>query len=470
MSTSNTVLSARRFPWALGGLALVRVWIQYCIYDLSFQSDIGILSVLSIAVRLLTIAVLVIMLMRMGESRRFLGVLYWGSLLCMTAGSILLFLSDTLNMSAVNQLAYVLGGIGVAWGGGMWVRLFRRLSRRDAFVASVLCVAVGALVILVLGLLPEIVTSVISVFLPMLIFILYSVAETQVPAQSTTACTPQSGFPVVHFAGLVLLAITVGVARGYPNGSFVEVGRNSQVLHEIVASGISLGFAALARKVPVQRCIAGYWGAACLAALIGIAFLALSPTNREMGVTAVLIANSFLLGIAWFSGCDTALGGLRSPYTHMGIWYGSYLLADIAGRTLTLMAGPIIGEETIITMTLVLVFSLASAALVNGLIQNQNRAQRTLQTPANMAGPHSPTQNQAAGAAKHLSTTASEELRRYGLSERELQIACLCAEGWTRKAIAEKTCLSENTVRNHIRSIYQKLGVHTKDEFMELVK
>lgn len=45
------------------------------------------------------------------------------------------------------------------------------------------------------------------------------------------------------------------------------------------------------------------------------------------------------------------------------------------------------------------------------------------------------------------------------LSKRELEIVQLAAQGCDNKEIADRLCLSDKTVRNHLSRIYQKLGV-----------
>lgn len=59
---------------------------------------------------------------------------------------------------------------------------------------------------------------------------------------------------------------------------------------------------------------------------------------------------------------------------------------------------------------------------------------------------------------------------RYGLSEREAEIVELLAEGRTRPYIREKLFISNNTVATHIKHIYRKLDVHSKEELIDLVK
>ncbi len=51
-----------------------------------------------------------------------------------------------------------------------------------------------------------------------------------------------------------------------------------------------------------------------------------------------------------------------------------------------------------------------------------------------------------------------------GLSARELGVLRLLFEGQQNKQIARALSISENTVRNHVRSIFQKLDAHTRTE------
>lgn len=72
----------------------------------------------------------------------------------------------------------------------------------------------------------------------------------------------------------------------------------------------------------------------------------------------------------------------------------------------------------------------------------------------------------------HLSRVANKNgkifnrLNRTGLTNRELEIAALIFQGNSPKEIAEEISLSYHTVRNHIKSIYSKLGVSTRSEML----
>lgn len=56
----------------------------------------------------------------------------------------------------------------------------------------------------------------------------------------------------------------------------------------------------------------------------------------------------------------------------------------------------------------------------------------------------------------------------YGLTEAETRIAGLIARGRTRAFIACDLGYSENTIRNYTRTLYQKVGIHSKQELIDL--
>lgn len=65
---------------------------------------------------------------------------------------------------------------------------------------------------------------------------------------------------------------------------------------------------------------------------------------------------------------------------------------------------------------------------------------------------------------------ASQAARLYGLTHREEEVLACLAEGMGRAQIQEELVLSESTVRTHLRHLYAKLGVHSKEEAVELVE
>ena len=58
----------------------------------------------------------------------------------------------------------------------------------------------------------------------------------------------------------------------------------------------------------------------------------------------------------------------------------------------------------------------------------------------------------------------------YKLSARESEVFYYLAQGHTRASIAKKLFVSENTVREHVKSIYKKLFIHSKQQLIDLVE
>ena len=58
----------------------------------------------------------------------------------------------------------------------------------------------------------------------------------------------------------------------------------------------------------------------------------------------------------------------------------------------------------------------------------------------------------------------------YGLSARELEVLDLFAQGRSANWIAENLTISKNTVRTHLRAIYSKLDVHSRQELLDFLK
>ena len=64
----------------------------------------------------------------------------------------------------------------------------------------------------------------------------------------------------------------------------------------------------------------------------------------------------------------------------------------------------------------------------------------------------------------------SQVADEFGLSAREREVFTMLAQGHTSAFIAESAGITPGTAKAHVAHIYQKLGVHSKDEMLELVE
>lgn len=56
------------------------------------------------------------------------------------------------------------------------------------------------------------------------------------------------------------------------------------------------------------------------------------------------------------------------------------------------------------------------------------------------------------------------------LTPRETEIAALAAQGLTSQQIADRLYISVRTVNNHLATTYTKLGIHSRDELVEILE
>lgn len=55
-----------------------------------------------------------------------------------------------------------------------------------------------------------------------------------------------------------------------------------------------------------------------------------------------------------------------------------------------------------------------------------------------------------------------------GLTDREREVAELIAEGRSNREIADALTISRQTAKNHVWSVFRRLGVHRRAEFLAL--
>lgn len=58
----------------------------------------------------------------------------------------------------------------------------------------------------------------------------------------------------------------------------------------------------------------------------------------------------------------------------------------------------------------------------------------------------------------------------YRLTPREIEVFAMLARGRNREYIQEKLVVSRNTVKAHVRHVYEKLGIHSHQELIDLVE
>ncbi|WP_253904672.1 helix-turn-helix transcriptional regulator [Adlercreutzia sp. ZJ473] len=64
----------------------------------------------------------------------------------------------------------------------------------------------------------------------------------------------------------------------------------------------------------------------------------------------------------------------------------------------------------------------------------------------------------------------TQAIKAYGLTPREGEILFYLAKGRNAKHIAERLYVADRTVKTHTYHIYQKMGIHSQQELMDIVE
>ena len=77
-------------------------------------------------------------------------------------------------------------------------------------------------------------------------------------------------------------------------------------------------------------------------------------------------------------------------------------------------------------------------------------------------------QMSSASMRKELILHDAEKLQKeFGPSDREAEVVALYALGKTQQAIAEELCITPATVRAHIKHVYAKTDLHSRQEIID---
>ena len=518
--------------FAFFGLAVVRIWIQCNLYGNYVLSDAGLVSIVINFVRIVFTVLLVAFALRGLLGRRFEKALEWFSVTAMTLGSVLFFLNRTLDSDAVLYAACTCAGLGIVWGGGMWMAFYLRLRPRMALLCALGSLALGSLGGFLMGALPRSTCYLVGVFLPTVSYVCFGrsmrVADErgwpQVPggvsssrkcpefAIASKAYGAESRVDFLRLlAGLALFMLVMGVSRGFPFGESIALPLGMQLLHQggVVALCGVWAWAALCRGRAVSS--ATLWRFEVVAASAGVVLMAtLEWWGLAGGAALVSIANTMTLGILWVICYDIARHSPWNPYAVLGVCWAVFLLAREVGRWGILVFAPQSSAMTLLAALMVCMLSISIAVLLG---DNVPRARALLMGfPGEEAGEgggagpaicgavgvtagcecdvagHRDAWAEGDGGSSCADNVAESEqgpemasyavddgavaqlIIGFGLTRREAEVALMLAEGKSKAAIAELLVLSENTVRSYAKNAYAKIDVHSKRELQQAIR
>lgn len=488
------------FSFSFLGTGLVLVWIQCILYARYIWVDSGLTTVAINFARCACIVVLGAIALRRAFSPKFQTALSWISAVLMTAGSLLFFVQSLFPSLPFTMAAAVCSGVGLAWGGGMWITFYIRLGLREALLVAFASLALSTTIGIFIGVVEESTAFFISMLLPMVTLVMFFQAQKTLdvreargvvapPPDNVYAAEPRSTI-VRLVVGIALFSFVLGVSRGFPFGESIKLSPLFHFVQHLGVTAIGLGIIwwALVKGRGVKFSV--LWQAQLAALAVGVILLStLDPFVSEVGATLIAITNLFQVGFLWFVSYDVARHRALPPYLILGFFWFLHLFFRESGRlVMWWLGGAGDMEEMLIIAGMVCLLAVSVGFLLTDSIPRVRplfaevcgrcrfrqeteaalREGRLAHVDERVWRPEAPaTADSCADGPDPREAFVRE---RYGLTNREAEVLMLLAEGRSSSYIAGELVLSENTVRSYVKNIYQKLDVHSKQDVIDFVK
>lgn len=393
------------------------------------------------------------------------------------------------------DMAFAIGGVLTGVGTSVLCfktgSVFGTLGRREVLTAGSVSLMFSAFLYFMGIGIPAAWQPIFIACLPIFSAFLYIMpSEDPYPAETQLLPRPQGRVGLRSFVNLVLASVMVSATAGFGKG----LSAASMTAQEFAAAGAVITFGVFLTAIAV-----------CFMVNIGDIVQSVRRVYAALilfGVVVILLSalglNLVYLNIGketlWMVfTCLMAYMVFRfdlSPVRAFGLGQAAYLVSSALFWWIGMWAAPHLATDSIrmVVMMVMVVLIVAVFAFVfndsdikfiltyrhhalegSPFTQEQDNSAVSL---AESAAPVS-VESEADAVAAHersLHERIAAIPERFGISLREAEIMELFAQGRSANWIAEELVISKNTVRSHIRSIYTKLDVHTRQELLDFLK
>lgn len=198
--------------------------------------------------------------------------------------------------------------------------------------------------------------------------------------------------------------------------------------------------------------------------------------NSGGGMANSLVAMGWLIAdvISWCMIAEAVREMQAPPFLLFGIGEAVISFMSLAGVALGLLFASRLGTEivTLLALALVVVYLFSTIVLFvlkdRALISAQPGKIDTT-SGANSEGGSAPAPEPVLIVEDRVRHSCAALAERAQLTPRETDALGYLAQGRSTQYMAEHLCISENTVKSHVRNVYQKLGVHSKQDIIDII-
>lgn len=327
--------------------------------------------------------------------------------------------------------------------------------------------------------------------------------------------------------GIGLLFFVDGLLRGYPVGAPIAFTPPTRLANMLLTIAISLGIIGMVGTRAIKPINSATFIMLELLAAAALLLYALMPNALEIGAVFTTTLNAMLCALMWYSAIAFMTFGWRDPYYYaLGSWIVCMGSRAIARVLLTVLA-PSLSAEPMINTIMGVILLVSSQVLLYGFfsvardaalqtaeeselktaelereiceLQKKLVDSELVEHPINCAGCNVCKLPEAAPKQAPVKKIVSESAfsrimgldksvlgesspqetmrvraqqvgEQFMLSAREVEVLSYYAMGWTQKRVAEELYIQPATVHAHIKRIYAKTDLHSRQEILDFME
>ncbi|MBR2835660.1 MAG: helix-turn-helix transcriptional regulator [Coriobacteriales bacterium] len=309
----------------------------------------------------------------------------------------------------------------------------------------------------------------------------------QKPIPSLSQSLASAGIPFAFMILFALFCFTGNVARGVTNPWYVNTGLtwHTTMMTVINVVVVLISVILLVREFPVKRVIFWNWTVFVVLFFAGVFLLVFSPDEelRILGsdfITTARVCFTLLMFLfAIFSAPNMPFGLTRL----LGLML--FIPESISGIARFIGVPAILREAlfdssmvtSYVSMGIIFILLIGVIVLLNNMLMKQAgaaspvqettgdslslQAEKPAETPSEPNGPL-PEGRTFEDALDYVAKT-------YALTARESETAQYFSRGYSLEKTADLLGVSINTVRSHIKNVYSKLGIHSRQELIDII-
>ncbi len=283
---------------------------------------------------------------------------------------------------------------------------------------------------------------------------------------------------LITFAiGIVLLSIVTGYLRGYPDGESIPFTFVTRLAYGIVTIGLSAAIVASMIRGKTRATSQAVF--ICLEVLACIALIcyAAFPGTLDVGAVFTTALNALMVAFTWYVVIAFMSYGWRDPYYYAiagwFVWLGARGLTRV-----TALAFQSEGGANLLFFAIMATFLVISANVINMQFLRIERSDATSASAAQETHESPLLRLMGIDEGESLADMRQSAIRhsaevigaQFLLSEREVDVLALYAQGFTQKKVAEELFITPSTAHAHIKRIYAKTGMHSRQDILDYIE